>query len=375
MTQIDRYILKQIFVPSVLAFFLIAFLAISNELRERAELLLNEVLRLSDLIRLGIYFLPTLISFVVPIAFFFGVLMGLGQLVEHGEIGAIKSAGVSLRRLIAPVVIAGAVLAFACALVQDRLQPWGINKAYDLIKEELPKRATIDMLQPGVMHEYGGWRVYIGSRDRATRTLKDVDIVWPDKEGDAWVFHADTATMEEQSGERVLRLGKGHGVSPKNLRSAFDSQELIVPARIRKASARRLRLGMTLSELLDSEKQLTHDYEKSGSYALRIELLKERQEIADRLSLPFAALAVGFAGAPLALGGRYGRRRSRMQLFSSGLGVLLIYYVLRAALEPRSLHDLNDYIVRVWVPNLALIAFGVVLVWRLDRVIPARQRG
>ncbi len=375
MTQIDRYILKRIFVPSALAFFLIGFLAISNELRERAEVLLNEVLKLSDLVRLGIYFLPTLISFVVPIAFFFGVLMGLGQLVEHGEIAAIRSAGVSLRRLIAPVVIAGAVLAFACVLVQDRLQPWGIHEAYDLIKEELPKRATIDMLQPGVMHEYEGWRVYIGYRDRATRTLYDVDIVRPGKEGGAWFFHAGTATMAEQSGERVLRLGKGYFVSPENHRAAFDSQELIVPARIKSSSARRLRLGMTLSELLDSEKQLSRDYENSGSYASQVELIKERQEIADRLSLPFAALAVGFAGAPLALGGRHGRRGSRMQLFSSGLGILLIYYLLRATLEPRSLHDLNDYVVRVWVPNVALIAFGVVLVWRLDRVIPVRQRG
>ncbi len=375
MTQIDRYILKQIFVPSALAFFLIGFLAISNELRERAELLLNEVLRLSDLVRLAIYFLPTLISFVVPIAFFFGVLMGLGRLVEHGEVGAMKSAGVSLRRLIAPVVIAGTVLAFACVLVQDRLQPWGIHRAYALIKEELPKRATIDVLQPGIWHEYEGWRVYIGSRDRASRTLYDVEIVQPGKEGGNWIFHADTARMAERSGERVLELGKGYFVDPESHRATFDSQELIVPARIEISSARRLRLGMTLSELLDSEKQLSHDYENSGSYASQVELLKERQEIADRLSLPFAALAVGFAGAPLALGGRHGRRGSRMQLFSSGLGILITYYVLRVTLEPRSLHDLDDYLVRVWIPNAALIAFGAVLVWRLDRVIPARQRG
>lgn len=375
MTQLDRYILKQILVPSALAFFLIGFLAISNELRERADLLLNEMLELGDLVRLGFYFLPTLISFIVPIAFFFGVLMGLGQLVEHGEISAIKSAGVSLRRLIAPVVLAGAVLAFGCLLVQDRLQPWAIQKAYDLLEEELPKRATIDMLQPGVMHEYEGWRIYIGYRDKATRTLYDVDIVWPDEEGGSWVYHADIAKMAEQSGKRVLSLRKGHFVSPDNLRSAFDSLELIVPVRVKKPSARRLRLGMTLSELLDSEKQLSLDYENSGSYSLRVELRKERQEIADRLSLPFAALAVGFAGAPLALGGRHGRRGSRMQLFSSGLGVLLIYYLLRATMEPRSLHDLNDYVVRVWVPNIMLIAFGIVLVWRLDRVIPVRRRG
>lgn len=370
MTQLDRYVLRQILAPATLAFFLIGFLAVSNEVRERGDLLLNEILEFRDLARLAVYFLPTLLSFVVPIAFLFGILMGLGQLVARGEIGAIKSAGISLSRLIIPVVVAGAVLAVACLLVQDRLQPWAIQKAYDLIERELPERATIDMLKPGVMHEYEGWRVYIKYRDPATRVLYDVDIVQPDDHGGAWVFHAESASVRERGESRVLELRKGHGVSPDNLRSAFDSQELVIPARAHNPSARRLRLGMNLAELIESEKQRTRNYEKSGSYALRIELLKERQEIAERLSLPFAALAVSFTAAPLALWGRRGTRSARAQLFSSGLGILLLYYLLLAAMEPRSLHDLDDYILRLWIPNLVLIGFGIVLIWRVDRVGP-----
>jgi len=369
-TQLDRYILKQILAPTALAFFLIAFLAVSNEIRERGDLLLGEILEFRDLARLAVYFLPTLLSFVVPIAFLFGILMGLGQLVARGEIGAIQSAGIPLSRLIAPVVATGAVLAVTCLVVQDRLQPWAIHEAYDLIERELPERATIDMLQPGVMHEYEGWRVYFAYRDPATQVLYDVDIVRPDDEGGAWVFHAETATLRELGDARVLELAKGHWVSPKNLRSTFDSQELDLPARAQSPSARRLRLGMNLAELFESEKRRTEDYQNSGSYSLRIELLKERQEIAERLSLPFAALAVSFTAAPLALWGRRGRRGARTQLFSSGLGILLLYYLLLAAMEPRSLHDLDDYLLRLWIPNLALIGFGVFLIWRVDRVGP-----
>ncbi len=338
-------------------------------MRERGDLLLNEILEFRDLARLAVYFLPTLRSFVVPIELLFGILMGLGQLVARGEIGAIKSAGISLGRLITPVVVTGGVLAFACVLVQDRLQPWAIQEAYDLIERELPERATIDVLQPGVMHEYEGWRVYIGYRDPATQVLYDVDIVQPEDDGGVWVFHAETATLREQGERRVLELRKGHSVSPQNLRLAFDSQELVVPARGQSPSARRVRLGMNLAELLANEEERTRDYQKSGSYSLRIELLKVRREIAERISLPFAALAVSFTAAPLALWGRRGHRGARTQLFSSGVGIMLLYYLLLAAMEPRSLHDLDDYVLRLWIPNLALIGSGVFLIWRVDRVV------
>lgn len=364
MTRLDRYILKQVMMPSGIALFLIGFLAVSSKIRERADSLMSEVLRISDVMRLCVYFFPTLLSYIVPIAYFFGILMGLGQMAVHEEIGAINAAGISQKRIMAPIVLMGAVLAFGCLLIQDRLQPLAIREAFDLMKNELPKRATVDMLQPGVVHEYEGWRVYIGSRDAESDTLYDVDIVRPDEESGVWVFHAKSATLRELSGRHILELRNGHFVSPDNLRSAFDSQELMVPARTEIPSTNRLRLGMNLSELFASERQRTHDYEASRSYALGLELLNDRREIADRLSLPFAALAVSFAGAPIALSRRRG---SRTQLLASGVGVLMFYYLLRAITEPQSLHDLDDYMLRVWLPNLALIGFGATVIWRRER--------
>lgn len=371
MTQLDRYILKQILAPSLIAFFVIAFLAVSNEIRERADTVVSEVLKVSDIMRLSIYFLPTLLSHIVPIAFFFGILIGLGHLSAREEISAINSAGISMKRIMAPIVLMGGILALACMVVQDRVQPLAIAKAYSLMKTELPKRMTVAVLQPGVFHEYAGWRIYFRYRDPLTETLYDVDIVQPDEESGIRVFHAETASLVVRSGNHVLRLGNGYFISPDNLRSSvesqatFESQELIVPSREEGRTPKGQRLGMNLSELLASERQITLDYDDSGSYALGLELLRSRQEIADRLSLPFAALAFSFAGIPIAL---KRRRGSRAQLMASGIGVLMLYYLLRSSTEPRSLHDLDDYILRVWIPNLILIGFGSTLIWHRERL-------
>ena len=367
MTQLDRYILKQILAPSLIAFFVIAFLAVSNEIRERADTVVSEVVKASDVMRLSIYFLPTLLSHIVPIAFLFGILMGLGQLSAREEVAAINSAGISMRRIMAPIVFMGVILALGCMIIQDRVQPIAIAKAYRLMKTELPKRMTLAVLQPGVVHEYEGWRVYFRYRDPLTDTLHDVDIVQPSEESGIWVFHAETAALLERNGRHVLKLSKGHSVDPDNLRSSFETAELIVPIRSEGQTPKGRRLGMNLPELFASERRLLNDYESSKSYALGLELLRARQEIADRLSLPFAALAFSFAGIPIALKRRQG---SRTQLIASGVGILMFYYLLRSSTEPRSLHDLDDYVLRVWIPNLVLIGFGATLIWHRERLRP-----
>ena len=366
MTRLYRYLLRQILLPSSLALLVIGFLATSNALRGRASRLPAEVVGLSDLGLLAILFLPSVVSYIVPTAFFFGILMGLGRLGSHGEITAMASAGVSHKRIAAPIIVVGAGLSLICMLVQEYVQPWAIHKAYDLLEHELPQRATLDTLQPGIMHQYGDWRVYFAYRDPRNRALYEVDIVRPDESGAPWVFHAESATLKEQSGARILTLRNGHFVSPDNLRSDFDSQELILPEYGGIASSRRLRLGKNLAGLFETERALTDEFARSPTPSVRMRLLKERQEIADRLSLPFATLALSFSGIPLALSGAGRRRGSRAQLFSTGIGVLLLYYLLRSAIEPRSLHDLNDYLLRVWIPNLILIGLGLVLIWRLD---------
>lgn len=367
MTRLDRYLLLQVLSPAVLALLVIGFLAASNEIRERAAQLPREVVGISDLGLLAILFLPSVLAFVIPAAYMFGILLGFGRLGTGGELAAMSAAGISASRLAAPIVVVGAVLSLGCVLIQERIQPRTVDWAYALLEEELPQRLTLDRLEPGVMHEYGDWRVYFSDRDVTTHTLFGVDIVRPDERGEPWVFHSDSARLAEVDGARVLTLINGNFVSPENLRSDFAAQELTIPQQRRAISSKRLRLGRTLAGLLESERALAQQFEHSSGLGSRMGLVKERQEIADRVSLPFAAFAVSLAGVPFALGSVGRRRGSRARLFFAGLGVLVVYYLSRGVLEPRSLHDLDDYVLRAWIPNVVLIALGGFLLWRLDR--------
>ena len=51
-----------------------------------------------------------------------------------------------------------------------------------------------------------------------------------------------------------------------------------------------------------------------------------------------------------------------------GIALLGGYYLLRILLEAKSVHPLEDYIIRGLVPNVVLCLVGLWALWRVDRV-------
>lgn len=364
MKRLDRYILRQMLVPGALALAVISFLAVSNEIRDRAQEFAAFV-TVSDMLLLMVLLLPLLISIVVPMTFLIGLMLAFGRLAHQHELVAMQAAGVSLKRAAMPVIVAGAALSVACFVVQDRVQPWAVGKAFDLLYSELPSRVTVDRLQPGVMHEYEGWRVYYAARDGQTGALLDLDLVTPAQEGVASVyFHAERAHLFRNGEGYELNMSNGHVITEEHVRVQFDEQRLALPAPsdLRPRNARKM---LPLSEVIENERALTRSWLEKQEPGLANSIQKERREISERLSLPFAALACAIAGAPL---GVRAERRGRSSMFAAAIGLALAYAVLYIAVEPTGLRSLSEYIVRAWIPNLALIAAGMLLFLKADRI-------
>ncbi|MEX2015581.1 MAG: LptF/LptG family permease [Candidatus Hydrogenedentales bacterium] len=360
---LDRYILRQIALPALGAMAVITFLAVVARIAGYAEEMPLELLTARDVSRLSILFLPRLVSIVLLATLLLGIMLGFGKLAQRDEITAIKAAGVPLKRLIVPVLILGAITSGLIFFIQERVQPWTIRQAFDLIYYELPQRATIDRLEPGVMHQYEDLQVYFQRKDPDTRTLYGLVLVRPDT-GGASVFQAEEAHLMRREGGYELLLRDGHWFPPDDRGADFDQLQLNIagpsPGDIRGA-----RQGLTLRQLIESEAALAAQYEADESGVIKEELRKERSEIAHRLAMPFAALAVVVVGAPV---GVRARRAGASYAFAAGLLIIAGYYAIQVGLEPKVLRSMSTHILNAWVPNLVLFLAGVILIWRVDRV-------
>lgn len=368
MRLISRYILREVAWPCILAFAVICFLGVANELRERMSLLDSDFIHMTDFARLAVYFIPTLFTYVIPITFMMGILLAFGSLAQNNEITAMRAAGIPLKRLILPVVLTGILLSGVSFVLQDRAQPWAIKRAYDLIFNELYLRGTLDAMPAGKMHTFedAGWRVYFAKKDKTTGTLYDIDILWTQADGTVKMFHAESARVHKEGGETVITLKNGHVMEPMENGFAFQRfRDFTRKGPVLLPKSHTGRRVEPLARLLKDERDLTVRYKKAPNDLQAANLRSLREEIASRFGLPLACFAVCFAAAPLAIRSRSG---GRSYSFAIGLTITLVFYLTMVLAEPHSLKPLSEVIVRGLAPDLILCLAGMVFLWRVDSV-------
>ena len=371
MSLLSRYILRQIWKPALLASVLISFIMVASAIRAQVQSLAKSSplaqITLTDISWISIYALPTLVGFIFPVTFLLGIMLTFGQMARHNETDAMKAAGISLKRAVLPVLGAGIVLSAVCFVVQDRGQSWAYDRMMQLVRSDLPMRVTIDMLPKGVMHEYAGWQVYIGSSDEAG-VLHDIVVLQPEADGRAAAFYADSAAVSKENGTVTLTMRHGYYIRPEEQgqipRVAFDTLTKTVPGLSGREEGA-TRKGMTLAGLIDEEKRNTETFLKGKTVKMSRELYQQRNEIAKRLSFPLMCLVVGLMAAPL---GARSKKSGRSFTFASSFAIILIYYTLRKAVEPPLLVPLYVAVLLAQIPNLLLLATGTILMWRVDRV-------
>ncbi len=375
MKLLNRYIILQVLTPSLLALAVISFITVFNELRQRVDPAGAEIVRTAmlqvrpiDFAHLAILFLPTVIVYIIPITYMMGILLGFGRLAEQNEITGMRASGVPLKRIVLPVVLGGALLSAGAFLLQDRVQPAAVSRAGQLMFVDIPLRITLDKLPAGVMHDFGATRFYIGDKDPDSQALYDINILVPERDGDAWVYYARMARVMPEAPRTAIELRDGHIIFPEEggrlVRSTFDRWVLTLPELIPR-EVREDRRALNLAQLMTAERRLSDEYQATGSERAGDELRRHRREISERIALPFASLAVSLCAAPLAVRrGTAGRAYS----FAIGAGVFLGYYLVMAISARGGLLPLGEAITRAFAPNLALGLAGLWLIWRVDRV-------
>jgi lipopolysaccharide export LptBFGC system permease protein LptF len=363
----DRYILGKIWPPALLAAFIISFVVVGGSVRSEMRAVTDSVpisqMAVLDILRLGLYVLPTLWGYIFPITYLMGVMYVFSRLAQSNELTALKAAGISLRRVVMPVVVLGLLLSVAAFFIADRMQPWAYERLVRLISQELPMRMTLESLPAGVMHEVGDWRVYIAERED-NGDLRGIVILQPNDDG-ANAFYADSARLVMKKGSLHLELRDGYFI-PSDPRQHFMFKSLVKEAPMPKMLKRVLSgEGMTLSSLLSEEKRLARRFDETGALPVGVELRNVRQEVKNRLAFPLMCLAVSFVGAPI---GARSKKAGQSYAFSIGLSIIGAYFILRKLVELEALLPLALTVSLGQMPNLLLCLLGIILLWRVDRV-------
>ena len=101
----DRYILREVIAPFLLALLVLTFLLMIPPIMGVAERLIARGVDSLTILRLMGTLIPSALGITIPMALLLGVLMGLGRLSSDREAVALQACGVSLYRMLYPLAL------------------------------------------------------------------------------------------------------------------------------------------------------------------------------------------------------------------------------------------------------------------------------
>src|SRR5437867_11731435 len=146
MRILDRYIFKEILFPfliALVALTFVAFLAFSREIGWLLELIIRQSATVRDIWAITAAYIPNVLTFTIPMAVLVGILTGFGRMSSDSEAIAFRATGVSMVRLLAPVLALG-TLAFALNLAMTvSIAPETAARLRDLRYEFIAKQVSL----------------------------------------------------------------------------------------------------------------------------------------------------------------------------------------------------------------------------------------
>ncbi len=105
MRTLDRYIIREIIPPFVIALLVFTFILIIPFIIERAEQLIAKGVPWATILQLTAMLLPGSLALTIPMALLIGILVAVGRLSGDREVVVMLACGVSPYRLLQPVLV------------------------------------------------------------------------------------------------------------------------------------------------------------------------------------------------------------------------------------------------------------------------------
>ena len=354
---INRYILTEFVPPFIVNVLFFTFIFLMAELIQITNWIINYNINLLTIILMIVYQTPYFLIFVIPLSIMITVLLTFLKLSSENEILAIKSGGISIYGLLAPVG-AFCLIGFALTTFMTLYgQAWGRTALRELTIQVVSESIDIGLKERTFDDSFNGVTLYVNEINLKNRSLVDVfieDNRQPDKVNTV-IAPRGIIFNDPDNATAHLRLFNG-SIHQTNLNDKtahaiqFDTYEISLDTQ---RSANRLKTKpkrpkeMSIGEL---RRFIRDAASKDGRYfSILLELHR-------RLSIPFGCFALGLIAVPLGVQSRSAKRSFGLVL---GLLLFLFYYLLMSIGKVYGETGVYPPQIGMWLPNVIIGGIGV----------------
>jgi len=379
---IDRYLLRAVIPPFLIALGVFTFLMAINPMLEYAQRLIAKGVPLPTVGILLLTLLPSSLSLTIPISFLTGLLIGLGRLSGDRESVALQACGISPVRILRPVLILAIAVAAFDMYVLMRLKP-DANQTFRNITFQLLQEKSASEIKPRVFYEGFPQKVIYVQNSTAAGAWTGVMIADTTDTLRPALVLAESGQLVVDRERRLVAL-----VLTNATRYAPGKTGTTVYTVSREATSS---VSVTAESVFGSGAGQARGYPEMD-YARLQQSRAEKVQRGDSphneilqtqqmFSFPVACVVFALIGLGLGL---HTRKEGRLAGFAVAIAVVLAYYALMAlseswvkslseSLKGKPWQTVPAYMGR-WVPNVVLGIAGLVLLWRRSRSVEGRVR-
>ena len=243
MKKLDQFILKSFIGPFVAILCIVIFILVMQFLWLYIDELVGKGLEFKVILEFLMWGSCQVLPIAIPLATLLSSMMTLGAMGENYELTAMKASGISLGRILFPIMVTSALISVGAFFINDRLVPYSINQIYTM-RDDIGRTKSEIKIPVGTFYDgIEGYILRISDRNKETGMMYDVMVYdhLTDK-GNTNLTVADSAIMKMSKSKDYLTFQLYDGTNYKETntrryrdtslalqRIHFARQEMVIP--------------------------------------------------------------------------------------------------------------------------------------------------
>ena len=224
--KLDIFVLKSFLLLFAGTFFICLFIFMMQFLWRYVDEMVGKGLEISVLAQFFFYSALTLVPVSLPLAILLAALITFGNFGERFELLAMKAAGISLIKIMRPLIVFISLICCVSFYFQNVVGPKAQTKLWTLLLSMKQKSPELDIPEGVFYDEIEGYNLYVKHKDRKTGMLYDV-LIYNFEKGfeNAQIIKADSGRLEMTADKQHLYLHLFSGEQFENLKSQSMNQK------------------------------------------------------------------------------------------------------------------------------------------------------
>ena len=351
--------------PFTLSLFFCTFVLLMAEMVKITNWIVNYDVSIVPVLLMIFYAAPLALVYVIPMSVMMSILLTFLRMSGDNEIMALKSGGLSIYRLLPPVILFGFFGLVITLYITVFATPWASTAIEDLTFQVAASNVDIGLKERTFNDSFKNVMLYVNKVDPKRNEFFDIFIEDKRQEGFVSTVVAPRGKLFSEPDKFVYHLMLYNGTIHQTNRDdrtansiGFDFYKLSLDFKDEFSTAQKRRkhsAERSLGELIQYAKSFP--VKNKAYYRLLIDLHK-------KFSFPAACIALGVLAMPLGLHSRTNKRTFGLII---GLFLILVYYLMLSAGVVFGKTGRLPPAIGMWIPNVVMGAVGIYLLMRSSK--------